>query len=158
MGYSKRQFIAAALEEIGIGTQFDIQPEQEESALRQLDSMMAFWNARGVRLGYPLPGSPESSDVTAESQVPDSANLAIITNLAIRIAPSYGKTVAADTKATAKLTLDTLMARAAFPRERQYPSSLPRGAGQKPWGTDRPFINPPEDSVDAGPDGSIDFY
>ncbi|OYW93885.1 MAG: hypothetical protein B7Z23_04325, partial [Pseudomonadales bacterium 32-61-5] len=88
MGYSKRQFISAAFEEVGLASYvFDLQPQQIESALRRLDAMMAEWNAKGIRLGYPLPNSPESSDLSAESQVPDSANEAIITNLAIRIAP-----------------------------------------------------------------------
>jgi hypothetical protein len=66
MGYSKKQFIDAALEEIGLGRYaFDISPEQEESALRLLDSMMALWNAGGIRLSYPLPSSPQYSDITA---------------------------------------------------------------------------------------------
>ena len=102
MGYSKRQFVAAAFEEIGLASYaFDLQPQQFESALRRLDAMMASWNALGIRLGYPLPSSPQFSDLDAQSEVPDSANEAIITNLAVKIAPGYGKQVMPDTKATA---------------------------------------------------------
>jgi len=66
MGYSKRQFVEAAFEEVGLAAYvFDLQPQQLESALRRLDAMMAEWNAKGIRLGYPLPGSPQNSDINA---------------------------------------------------------------------------------------------
>jgi hypothetical protein len=159
MGYSKRQFVAAAFEEIGLASYaFDLQPQQFESALRRLDAMMASWNALGIRLGYPLPSSPQFSDLDAESEVPDSANEAIITNLAVKIAPSYGKQVMPDTKATAKETYNTLLSRAAVPMEQQLPSTMPSGAGNKPWRVyDDPFLRPPVDPVLAGQDGPIQF-
>jgi len=74
MGYSKRQFVTAAFEEIGLASYvFDLNPEQMESALRRLDAMMADWNAKGIRLGYPLPSSPQNSDLDEQTNVPDSA-------------------------------------------------------------------------------------
>lgn len=159
MGYSKRQFVTAAFEEIGLASYvFDLQPQQFESALRRLDAMMASWNALGIRLGYPLPSSPQFSDLDAESEVPDSANEAIITNLAIKLAPGYGKQVMPDTKATAKETYNTLLSRAAVPMEQQLPSTMPSGAGNKPWRVyDDPFLRPPVDPVLAGQDGPIQF-
>lgn len=159
MGYSKRQFVAAAFEEIGLASYaFDLQPQQFESALRRLDAMMASWNALGIRLGYPLPSSPQFSDIDAESEVPDSANEAIITNLAVKIAPGYGKQVMLDTKATAKETYNTLLSRAAVPMEQQLPATMPAGAGNKPWRVyDNPFIRPPVDPVLAGQDGPIEY-
>lgn len=159
MGYSKRQFVQAAFEEIGLATYaFDLQPQQFESALRRLDAMMAEWNAKGIRLGYPIPGSPENSDLDSESEVPDYANDAIITNLAVRIAPSYGRTPMPETKITAKTTYNTLLSRATMPPEQQFPSGLPRGAGWKPWReTNEPFFPEPEDPLTVGPDGPLDF-
>jgi hypothetical protein len=159
MGYSKRQFVAAAFEEIGLASYaFDLQPQQFESALRRLDAMMASWNALGIRMGYPLPSSPQFSDIDAESEVPDSANEAIITNLAVKIAPGYGKQVMPDTKATAKETYNTLLSRAAAPLEQQLPGTMPSGAGNKPWRVyDDPFLRPPVDPVLAGQDGPIEF-
>lgn len=160
MGYSKRQFVAAAFEEIGLASYaFDLQPQQFESALRRLDAMMASWNALGIRLGYPLPSSPQFSDLDAQSEVPDSANEAIITNLAIKLAPGYGKQVMPETKSTAKETYNTLLSRAAVPMEQQLPSTMPSGAGNKPWRVyDDPFLRPPVDPVLAGQDGPIQFY
>jgi len=160
MGYSKRQFVAAAFEEIGLASYvFDLQPEQLQSAMRRLDAMMADWNGKGIRLGYPLPGSPQDSDLDEPTLGPDSANQAVITNLAIRLAPSYGKQVMIETKAVAKDSYNTLLQRATMPSEQQLPSTMPAGAGRKPWRTyDNPFLRIPTDPVLAGPDGQIDFY
>lgn len=159
MGYSKRQYVSAAFEEIGLASYvFDLQPEQLESAMRRLDALMADWNGKGIRLGYPLPGSPQDSDLDEPTLVPDSANQAIITNLAIRIAPGYGKGVMPETKAIAKDSYNTLLQRATAPIPQQLPSTMPAGSGNKPWRmNDNPFIHPPVDPALAGPDGPIQY-
>lgn len=158
MGYTKRQFVTAAFEEIGLADYvFDLQPEQLEGALRRLDAMIAEWNAQGVRLGYAMPSSPQNSDLDEQTNVPDSAWEAIITNLAVRIAPGYGKTVSPDTKAIAKNAYNVLLQRATFPLEKQLPETMPIGQGNKPWRWDNPYVYPPVDPVDAGPDGPIEW-
>jgi len=158
MGYTKRQFVTSAFEEIGLADYvFDLSPEQLESALRRLDAMIAEWNAKGIRLSYPLPSSPQDSDLDQETFVPDAAYEAVITNLAVRIAPGYGKTVSPDTKMVAKGAYDTLLQRATFPLEQQFPDTMPSGAGNKPWWYDNPFLQQPVDPVDAGPDGPLEW-
>ena len=159
MGYSKRQFIEAAFAEIGLASYvFDLQPEQLEAARQRLDAMMADWNGKGIRLGYPIPVSPQDGSIDEQTNVPDSAYEAIICNLGIRLAPSYGKQVMNETKATAKQGYDTLMQRATFPLEQQFPNTMPSGAGNKPWRVyDNPFLRPPVDPVTAGPDGPIEY-
>ena len=160
MGYSKRQFVSSAFEEIGLASYtFDLQPEQFESAMRRLDAMIADWNGKGIRLGYPLPGSPQDSDLDEQTNVPDSAFEAIICNLAIRIAPGFGRQVMIETKTTAKQAYYVLLQRATFPLEKQLPAQMPSGAGNKPWRMyDNPFVRPPASPVDAGPDGPIEYY
>ncbi len=157
MGWTKRQFIAGAFEEIGMASYvFDLQPEQLQSALRRLDVMMADWNGKGIRLGYPLPSSPQDSDLDEQTNVPDSSNETILTNLAIRLAPGYGKTVSPDTKATARNSYNTVLSRATFPSEQQLPGTMPAGAGNKPWRVyDDPFLRRPVGPVLAGQDGPI---
>lgn len=158
MGYTKRQFVTGAFEEIGLSDYvFDLQPEQLEGALRRLDSMMMEWNAQGIRLGYPIASSPQDSDLDTETNTPDSAWEAVITNLAIRIAPGYGKTVSPDTKVSAKNAYNILLQRATFPLEKQLPETMPIGQGNKPWRWDNPYVYPPADPVDAGPDGPIEW-
>lgn len=159
MGYTKRQYIEQAFSEIGLaGYTFDLSPEQLQTALRQLDSMMAAWNAKGIRIGWPMPSSPQGDDLDDETNVTDFANEAIYQGLAVRIAPGFGKTIPQTTSFLAKQAYDQLLAMAAAPMQRQLPSTMPSGAGNKPWRTyDSPFIRPPEDPLLAGPDGPIEF-
>lgn len=159
MGWTKRQFIEQAFDEIGLASYvFDLGPEQMQSALRRLDMMMASWNALGLRLAYPLPSNPQDSDLDEETNVPDSANQAIYANLAIKLAPSYGKQVMAETKVSAKEAYNTLLSRAAMPMEQQMPGTMPSGAGNKSWRNyDDPFLQRPVDPVLAGQDGPIDY-
>jgi len=158
MGWTKRQFVTQAFEEVGLAAYvFDLTPEQLQSALNRLDSMMASWNAKGIRLGYPIPSSPQNSDLDEATNVPDSANEAIYLNLGIRIAPGFGKAVAVETKASAKMSYDTLLALAAMPPEQQLPGMMPAGSGHKPWRIDNPFLRHPVDPLLAGEDSQIEF-
>lgn len=158
MAYTKRQFITAAFEEMGLASYvFDLSADQMESALRRLDAMMATWNGLGVRLGYPIPVDPASSTLDENSGVPDSANEAIITNLAARLAPSYGKQLMPQTLATAKAAYNVLLQRAAAPLEMVFPATMPVGAGWKPYSLDEPFYGEAQPVVDAGPDGPLEY-
>lgn len=160
MSWTKRQFVEQAFEEIGYASYaYDLETEQLQAALRRLDAMMSTWNGRTIRLGYPLPSSPQDSDLDEETNVPDIANEAIYLNLSLRIAPIVGKVVAPETKMAAREAYKELLKRAAMPNEMQFPETLPAGQGNKPWRwRDSPFIRPPKDPVDAGPDGEIDLY
>jgi len=156
MSWTKRQFIEQAFEEIGLAAYvFDLSADQLQSAMRRLDAMMAYWNSRGIRLGYPIPGSPQDGDIDADTGVPDAANLAIYANLAIQLAPSFGKAIPIEAKAIAKMAYDSLLARAAMPMEMQLPGTMPLGAGHK--SLDQPFVTPPIDPLLAGPDGELSF-
>lgn len=159
MSWTKRQFVEAAFEEIGLAAYvYDLQPEQMNAALRRLDAMMATWNNKGVRLGYPLPSTAGGSDLDEESGVPDSANQAVILNLAIQLAPGFGKAVSPDTKRNAKDALNGLLMISAKPPEMQLPGSMPSGAGNKPHrGDSREFLEGPSDPLLAGDDGVLDF-
>lgn len=158
MSWTKRQFIEQAFNEAGLASYvFDLTPEQLQSALRQMDAMLATWNTKGIRISYPLPGSPEASNIDSETTVPDSANEAIYLNLAVRIAPGFGRQLMPDTKASAKAAYDALLSAAAMPPEMQLPVNMPIGAGNKPfvWGDN--FTPEPTDPLLAGPDHEIDF-
>ena len=157
MSWTKRQFVEQAFEEIGMASYaLDLQAEQLQAALRRLDSMMATWNGKRIRVGYPIPSSPENSDLDEETTVPDYAVEAIYTNLAIRIAPTVGKTVPIETKRAARSAYDALLARATKPLEMRMPSTMPSGAGNKPWRDDNNYINDPDSRVDTIED-SVEF-
>lgn len=158
MSWTKRQFVLQAFEEIGYASYaFDIQPEQLDAALRRLEALIGTWNGRGVRLGYPLSSNPDDADLDTVTGVPDASNEAIYTNLAIRIAPLVGKTVSAETRLAARTSYMQLLARSTQPGEVQFPNTMPAGAGNKPWRTETPFLPPPDDPIDAGSDGELEF-
>ena len=116
MAYTKRDIVDQAFEEIGLASYvFDLQPQQLERALRRLDMMMATWNAKGIRLGYPLPSSPADSDLDQKIGVPDSAIEAMYLNLSVRISGGFGKTVSPETKASAKRAYNEVVANSALP-------------------------------------------
>ena len=144
MTWTKRQIVEQAFEAIGMASYtYDLQPEQLQSACRQLDAMMAVWNNKNVLLSYPIPSTPENTDLDTESNLPDRANEAVYTNLAIRIAPNYGKQVSPELKQFAFYAYQGLLSKSAMPREMQFPSTLPRGAGHKPKRIDDNFFENP---------------
>lgn len=153
MSYTKGDLVNSALEEIGIAEyEFDISPEQRQSAIRKLDMMMAEWGARGIRLSYPVTKS-RTPDPDQETEVPDWAGEAIVTNLAIKLAPSYGKQVSMGTMAAATRTYTTVCGVFASPKEMQF-NSMPKGAGYK--SVESVFTPEPEEKFLKQNDESFD--
>lgn len=137
MSWTKRQIVRQAFSVIGLADyDFDLQPEQLQNALYLLDGMMATWNAKGIPLSYPLPTSPEESDLDDESNIPDRANEAVYLNLANRIATTLGKTTTAELKAAAWYAYNNLLSWAMQPQEMSLPHTMPRGQGNKPYRND----------------------
>lgn len=160
MGWTKKQLVEQAFIEIGKNPSiFNIDPDDMQSALRTLDSMMASWNNRGIRIGYALPSSPDSSELDSDSGLPDWANEAVYLTLAVRLAPSIGKTPTQQTLLAARTAFATLPNRSAFPPEQQFRAGLPSGAGNKPERTPNyTFLPPPVDALTAGQaDNEITF-
>jgi hypothetical protein len=161
MSWTKRQLIEQAFDEMGLAPHiFDITPEQEQSALRRMDAMVAGWNANGIRISYPLPSSPDYSNIGIDSEVPDYAVEAIYLGLAVRLAPSYGKTASPETKAFADMAYSNMVNQCAIPTpERVLPYTLARGAGVKPWRNfNNPFVAPAQEQIKSGSDNNIQLY
>lgn len=154
MSYTKGELVNEALEELGLAAyEFDVDSEETESAMKKLDSMMAAWTLKGVNLGYPSSSLANGSDLDQKSNIPSYAVEAVRTNLAIKIAPGYGKNVSPDTKGTAKTALNSLYSMAAMPKEQQLPS-MPVGAGYK---SEYAFSAGPKDTAVTPIDESIDL-
>lgn len=155
MGWTKRQFIAAAFGELGLSlTTFELNDDQLSEALTRLDSMMALWDSVGIRLGCSFNSSSGIDDTTP---IPDFANEAVFMNLAVRVAPSYGKAVHPDTRELAKSGYENLLRISSqFPQELKL-TGLPVGAGNKPVRSSINFLDVPTESIDAGMDNQLDF-
>lgn len=147
MSWTKRQIVNQSFEEVGLAAYvFDLTAEQIESAVRRLNSMMALWDAKGIKLGFPITGI----DPDVDTGLPDHAIEAVYLNLGIKNAPSFGKMVAPELKIAAKSAYDQLLIAAAFPAEQQV-TGLPAGAGHKWPGT---VFLPPADTSPLGYDPS----
>lgn len=157
MSYTIRQFVESALEELGLAAYvFDAQPDQLLSAAKRLNSMLAEWNAKGIRLGATLYGNPNDIDLDADSNVPDNANEAIITNLALRVAPMYGKSPMPGTALNAKRAYDAMLLAFSQPVEMQL-GEMPSGAGNKPWRWDDPYTPAAQPILTDGSDSPLEF-
>ena len=160
MSWTKRQVVTNAFEEIGLANYvFDLQPEQLQAGLRRLDNMMATWNSRGLRLGYPLPDSPGSSDLDQETGVTDEAIEAMVSGLAVRLAPLFGKSVSPDTKVTARSAYMALLNRRTNTLEKRIDvNAIPAGQGGKYWRFNSdPFLAQGDRGLTTGPDDIINL-
>ena len=146
-----------AFSKIGYSNTFDLAPEQIEEAVTSMDAMIASWAGEGIRIGYNMASSPDTSKSTDDSGVIDAANQAVYMNLAKTIAGDYGKTMSQTDLVIAKQSYDALLnkviSREVIPM--QFPIGLPIGSGNKPWRYNRPFVAPPTDDLDVGPDGPL---
>lgn len=156
MSWTKRQFIEAAFDEIGISSyQFDLSPEMLQLALKRLDSMMASWNAKGIRLAYPLASDPSSSTISDDTTVPDSANETIYLNLAVRLAPVFGKQVHPDTKQAAFQAYSAMINKNTSIPTRQFEQTVPAGQGNKFRRNYSPQLIRPDDRLDTDDSGIL---
>lgn len=157
MSWTKRQIVEAAFEEIGIGGyNFDIQPEMFEIGLKRLDALMATWNAKGIRLGYPIQSTPDFADLDEDSMIPDSANEAAFLNLTLRICPVFGKQISPELKQSAFIAYQAMLTKSMIMPQRQINQSVPAGQGNKWRRFYSPYLTKPEDAVSDN-DGVITY-
>lgn len=157
MSWTKRQIIEQAFEELGLAAyDFDLQPEQVESARRKLNNMVAGWSSRNIQIGFPLPSGADSDDIDDDTDAPDYVVDAMIYNLAIRIAPSMGKQVSADTRAAAREAYDNMIRMSVIkPISIKLDPMLSAGAGHKRCST---FIQNKDDNVVLSPNQDLELF
>lgn len=138
---------------------FDITPEEIQSALLRMDSMMATWENFGIRVGYAMTLDPLNADPDQDSGLPQFANMGVFLNLAINIGASIGKALPQSTIALAKQGFDGMQNWClSNPPQMQYKGNLPIGAGWKRRDAQGgPFVCPPQDLLTTGPDGLLTF-
>lgn len=160
MSWPKRTLVNMAFNDLALaGYVFDLTPDETQTAVLTMDSMVASWEAFGVRIGYNMTTDPEATDLDQPSGIPDWANMAVYKNLAIVMAASFGKAVPPSLAVAAKAAYDGMMGLvAANPPQMQFRGNLPLGAG---WKRNNymggPFVRPPVDLLTTGPDGLLDL-
>lgn len=147
MAWTKLQFIKKAFQKIGMAEHVnDADPEHLKDALTDLDAMMGEWHKKDIEIGWKLTLNPDDADIDADSGAPWAANSAIFLNLALRIAPDYGKEPSAQLRIDAKNAFDTLQGQFLKPSIRRT-RGMPSGAGNnRRYGGSFSDFNPlPED-------------
>ena len=113
-------------------------PEQITDGLIELNSMLNMWLSRGIKFQW-TPITTPGEDVDE----PIDATNAIITNLAVKLAPSYSKPVSQDLKNNARQEMDLVRSNyqvVCIP-DKVVSSTLPMGAGNSK-GTDSRTFHP----------------
>ena len=145
--WTKQALVLAARRELGLGGAFDANDANElGDDMQRLDAMVAAWASKGIRLSYALPSSPEASAIGAGSGIADAAAEAVYLNLALRIAPGYGKAITPETRSAARNAYDALLIDAAQPQQQQLRGGMPAGAGNKPNVFHAVFLPEPDTS------------
>jgi hypothetical protein len=127
---TKGTLVVRALGKLGIANYvFDTEAEEDNSALRQLDSMAARWQDKLDGLSYVQPASNGQSLPSDASGIDEADVDAFISNLAITLAPDYGKTPAPQLNKVAAESRSEIFTKYARRIEYRLPSRLATGAG-----------------------------
>jgi len=106
------QLIGDALREINVLSEAESpSAEQGAHALRRLNQMLEKWTEDGVELGYYA-----QTSTTDTLPVPAWAELAVMSNLALRLASVYGATVSAELALQADQALTTVLRKSQWER------------------------------------------
>jgi hypothetical protein len=154
---TKLKLVEDAYAELALaGWVFDLDPEELDFGLRKLETQMASDAAQDLNIGYAF-----GNDINAECGLPLLAQEAAYLRLAINLAASKGKSVMPTTKVNARRAMASLTAFVARGQvqQQQYPGTMPRGAGNKPWRSlSSPFFTVPDTApLQNGADGGLEF-
>ena len=141
MSWTKRQIITQAFGELGLASYvFNLTADELQDAMRRLDTMMGIWTTRNIIFDtvYPQPATYGAGDLDDDTNAPDDALEPMFLNLAIRLAPSFGKTPSPDTRSAAKSGYTTLLGQYAVGAQVSLKGTI-KGAGAKQPIT--PFID-----------------
>jgi len=128
MSKTKREIIQAAFNELGMGgSGMDMSAEDFADVQVRLDGLMAQWHSQGIELGFPIGIATEPD---TDTNLPPDAEIAVICNLALQIAPSYGKAASPQTLINARQGFRVLLNKTTeIPKKRINTSAIPAGAG-----------------------------
>ena len=147
MSWTKKQLIEHAFNELGLSSYtYDMVPDQYAIALSKLDAMLAMWTSTGMNLMYNL-SDITSADISQNSGLPDWANEAVYLNLALKLAPSYGKIVSNEGKTNARVAYSMFLNKVVTIPQMQYDNFTPLGAGNKNRYNNTIFIPEPIDNL-----------
>lgn len=102
----------------------DLEPDEYADSIAQLNRMMAAWEAQGIDLGYT--SVDNVSDVVS---VADGALDGIISSLAIRVAPMFGRPIPGDLREWNREAMQAVRLLGQYLPPSEMPYTLPKGSG-----------------------------
>lgn len=157
MATTKSDIVASALNKLAVtGFDYEIDPEELKAGVVALEYLMADWDARGIKIGYRFAADPETANISDPCGLPDIGYRAVVYQLAIDLADTYGKQVTQSIAAGANSAMTSLLSAIQFIPEMQYPNRMPRGSGNTlRWNRWNRFYRQ-TDTLDADNAGPID--
>ena len=154
MSWTKKQLIDYAFNELGLASYtYDMMPEQYQIALNKLDAMLALWNSAGLNISYNLT-SINSNSIEQDSGLADFMNEAVYLNLAIKLAPSFGKIVMPETKVSAKQAYSMALNKLVKPAPLQRDYFAIAGSGNQ---RDTLFLQSPQDEIEISNSTNLEY-
>lgn len=131
---------------------YNIVDEELDICINTLIDLMTAWDAAGRALGFAKPTSG-----TSDIRTPDWAGKAIKTNLAIDLAPKFGKQIHPALPKIAKDALQELDSFLIVYRDILLPETLPKGAGNHTlyYNRDQFFRDPTRNDLEAAGGGPL---
>lgn len=128
-----------AFEEITVKkAEVNLEADELQAGIRRVNRMLVAWADIGIIPGYnPVLNGDDTIDIQPE------AEQAVVSNLALILAPSFSKPVTQELVLFAETSLSRLMASNSIVGEVAFPDTLPIGSGNQcpDINTDRRFFN-----------------
>jgi hypothetical protein len=119
--------VSGALRHIGVrAAESPLTAAEIQDGMEDLNDMGNEWEESGIHLGF-----TSSIDANATLDIPASSLAAFKANLAIRLAPSYGRIITPALANLANISLNALVKSTAFIGDVEFPDTLPRGSGNE---------------------------
>lgn len=136
MSITAQQVIEDAYDDIEVKpAETDLTDAEYASGLRRLNRLGTVFAAGGLNFGY-----TKLTDITQELTIPDWAEDLFVTYLAIRSAPSFGKTISQEVASAALASLNAAQRQLVIIPEAYFPNTLPTGAGNNADGNGENFF------------------
>lgn len=131
---------------------YNIVDDELDICINTLIDMMTAWDAQGRALGFAKPTSG-----TSDIRTPDWASNAIKTNLALELAPKFGKQIHVALPKLAKRSLQWLDSYLIQFTDVFLPETLPKGAGNHTlyYNRDQFFRDPTRNDLEAAGGGPL---
>lgn len=120
------EIVTGALQLLEVKTaEAAIEPNEAEDGLSSLNDLMGEWNLEGINIGYET-----LDDIEDELFITPGSEGAVKSNLAVYIAPEYGRVVTPSLLRRANRSKNVIRGSIQL-RRAQFPDTLPIGSGNE---------------------------